>query len=158
MSRPIQTLIALLVLACVAAYADPGAPTPSEAVGTPDATLSISGHVIALGVGYEWARGTLTYQGQSIPFWVHGLSVMDIGAAKITGVGEVFNLKSVAGFAGDYVGSTFGSAVAHGQSMGLVKNANGVVIRVRSAESGMRLNFSGNTVRIRLAKPAPKAH
>ena len=158
MSRHIQTLVALLVLACVAAYADPGAPTPSEAVGTPDATLTISGRVIALGVGYEWARGTLTYQGQSIPFWVRGFSVMDIGAAKITGVGEVFNLKSVASFGGDYVGSTFGSAVAHGESMALLKNANGVVIRARSGESGVRLNFSGNTVRIRLAAPAPNAH
>ena len=74
MSRRIQTLIVLLALACAAASADPGAPAPTEPVGTPDATLTISGHVIALGVGYEWARATLTCQGQSIPFWVHGLT------------------------------------------------------------------------------------
>jgi hypothetical protein len=113
--------------------------------------------VIALGVGYEWARGTLTYQGQSIPFWVHGFSLMDIGAAKISGVGEVFNLKTLASFEGDYAGSTFGSAVAHGESMALLKNSNGVIIRARSGVSGVRLNFSGNTMRIRLAAPAPSA-
>ncbi len=154
MSRHVQTLIAALTLACGAAAAGADAPVPTAEIGVADATLTISGHVIALGIGYEWARGTLTYQGRSIPFWVQGLSVLDIGAAKITGVGEVFNLRTVARFEGDYAGSTFGSAVSHGQSIALLKNANGVAIRVRSAVSGVRLNFSGNTLRIRLTAPA----
>ncbi len=156
MSRSVQTLVAVLVLvgALTPAGAAAGAPAPTEAVGVPDGTIKISGNVIALGVGYEWARGTLTYKGQKIPFWVRGISVMDIGVAKITGVGEVFNLKSLADFEGNYTGSTFGSAVPRGKSIALLKNEKAVSIRARSAVSGIRLNFSGNGMRIRLTAPS----
>jgi hypothetical protein len=157
MSRYIQNLAAALLLASAVAQADPGAPAPTETVGTPDATITISGGVIAAGIGYEWARGTLTYQGQTVPFWIQGISVMDVGAAKISGVGEVFNLTSLAQFEGDYTGSTFGSSVSHGTSIALLKNKSGVTIRARSSISGVRLNFSGNGMRIRFSAP-PKAN
>ncbi len=127
----------------------------AEDTGTPDAVLTISGGVVALGVGYEWARGTLVYQGRSIPFLIRGVSVMDLGAARIAGTGEVFHLKSLADFEGNYAGSTFGSAVSRGASLALLKNEHGVTIRTRSAVSGVRFNFSGNDVRIKFT---PAAH
>jgi hypothetical protein len=120
-----------------------------------DASITIYGGVVALGLGYEWARGTLIYQGRAYPFRVRGVSVMDIGAAKITGEGAVFHLKSLADFEGTYAGSTFGSAVTHGASIALIKNENGVTIRARSTVSGIRFNFSGNGIRIRFSS-APK--
>ncbi len=150
MSRALKSLFAALILMSAAASAGPPAPAPPEVTGPPDATFTISGGVIALGVGYQWARGTLLYQGQSIAFTVRGVSLLDIGAAKIAGSGEVFHLKSLDDFAGNYAGSTFGSAVARGASLGLVKNEHGVIIRARSTVSGVRLNFSGNAMRIRL--------
>jgi hypothetical protein len=153
MRQTLPTVLAALVLATASA-AGPPSPTPVEEMGPPDATLTISGGVIALGIGYEWAHGTLVYRGQSIAFTVRGVSVLDIGAAKISGAGEVFHLKSLADFAGDYGGTTFGSAVTRGASLGLVKNEHGVTIRARSNVSGIRLNFSGNGMRIRLTPPA----
>ncbi len=160
-----KTWLAVLALASSSAFAGPGAPATIEVAATPDATITISGHIIALGVGYEWARGTLVYQGRSIPFWVRGISLIDIGAAKIVGSGEVFDLKSIADFEGRYVGSTFGSAVSKGASLALLKNDHGVSIRVRSDVSGLRFNFSGIGVRIRLTSPvkidgapAPASH
>ena len=154
MRYTLPTLLTALLLTRASAAGGPPALAPVEEMGPPDATLTISGGVIALGIGYEWAHGTLMYQGRSIPFTVRGVSVLDVGAAKISGAGEVFHLKSLADFAGNYGGSTFGSAVAHGASLGLVKNEHGVTIRARSTVSGVRLNFSGNGMRIRLTSPA----
>jgi hypothetical protein len=155
MSATLKTLLVALSLASAAAVAGAPAPTAPEISGPPDATLTISGGVIALGVGYEWARGTLLYQGQTIPFTVRGVSVVDVGAAKIAGAGEVYHLKSLADFAGNYAGSSFGSAVTRGASLALIKNEHGVTIRARSAVSGVRWNFSGNGVRIRLGSVPP---
>ena len=158
MKSTLCPLLLVLVLATRSAIAGAPSPAPPQISGPPDATLTIAGGVIALGVGYEWARGTLHYQGRTIPFWVHGLSVMDLGAAKIAGAGEVFQLKSLDDFAGNYVGTTFGSALAHGDSLGLLKNEHGVTIRVRSTVSGVRINFSGNGMRIRLMPPDASKH
>jgi hypothetical protein len=153
--RPfIQSLIAALMLAgASAAMSNDSSPRPMVVPEVADGSITISGGVVALGIGYEWARGTLIYQGRAYPFSVRGLSVMDIGAAKITGGGEVFNLKSLADFAGNYAGTTFGSAVSRGASLALIKNENGVTIRARSTVSGVRFNFSGNGIRIRLTAP-----
>ena len=78
----------------------------------PDATIRISGGVFALGIGYEWAHGTLEYRGHSYAFSVRGMSVLDLGAASVTGTGQVYNLHSLQDFNGNYVGTTVGSAVS----------------------------------------------
>jgi hypothetical protein len=157
MSPFVQCLLAVLMLASESAAAGADAPTTALVPDVPDATITISGGVIALGIGYEWASGTLTYHGRNFPFRVRGISIMDIGAGKVAGTGEVFNLKDLAEFDGNYIGSTFGSAVSHGASLALIKNESGVTIRARSTVSGVRFNFSGNGVRIRLTVP-PKAN
>jgi hypothetical protein len=149
----IKSLFAVLMLVSAAVTSASELAAPSSVVESPDATITISGGVIALGIGYEWAQGTLTYQGRTYPFRVRGMSVMDIGAAKITGTGEVYHLRSLADFEGDYAGSTFGSAVSQGASLALIKNASGVTIRARSVVSGIRFNFSGNGIRIRFTTP-----
>lgn len=149
----IRTLIAVVMVASASASGGTDSPPPLTAPENPDGSITISGGVVALGIGYEWARGTLVYHGRAYPFLVRGLSVMDIGAAKITGSGEVFNLKALADFEGNYAGTTFGSAVAHGASLALIKNENGVAIRARSTVSGVRFNFSGNGIHIRFTTP-----
>lgn len=153
MRRLILGLISALALVWGAAPADSYTPPPAGVPDVADGTFTISGGIIALGIGYEWGHGTLVYHGRSYPFRVRGVSVMDLGAAKITGDGAVFNLKSLADFAGNYAGSTFGSAVSHGASLALFKNEHGVTIRARSAISGLRFNFSGNGMRIRFTTP-----
>jgi hypothetical protein len=155
MHPSIRSLIAVLMLAGgTAAAGNDSPPPPMVAPAVADGSITISGGVVALGIGYEWARGTLVYQGRAYPFWVRGVSVMDIGAAKIVGSGEVFNLKSLADFEGNYAGTTFGSAVSQGASLGLIKNEHGVSIRARSTVSGVRFNFSGNGIRIRFTTPS----
>lgn len=153
MHPSIRSLILALMLAGGTAVAGNDSPPPIAVDAVPDGSITLSGGVVALGVGYEWGRGTLVYQGRAYPFQVRGLSVMEIGAAKITGTGEVLNLKSLADFEGTYAGTTFGSALSHGASLALIKNENGVIIRARSTVSGIRFNFSGNGIRIRFTPP-----
>jgi len=51
----------------------------AQAAG-PDATLRLSGGSFALGIGFNWGSGTLTYKGKNYPVKVNGLSVGKVGA------------------------------------------------------------------------------
>jgi len=153
MNPSVKILLAALLLASGARSSSAEVVAPLPVPESPQATFTLSGGVVALGIGYEWARGILTYQGRTFPFRVRGMSVLDLGAAKLVGTGEVFHLKSLADFEGRYTGTTFGSAVSHGASMALMNNANGVSIRARSTVSGVRLNFSGNGFQILFDPP-----
>ena len=119
MKPMVRNLLGVLLLAGSRAFAGVDDPTPRATVEVPDATLTLRGGVVALGIGYEWVHGTLIYQGRTYTFGVHGFSILDIGAAKLSGSGEVFNLKSLADFDGYYAGTTFGSGLSHGGSLAL---------------------------------------
>ncbi|HEV2702792.1 MAG TPA: hypothetical protein VGV09_14270 [Steroidobacteraceae bacterium] len=154
MKFSIRNVLALAVLAGMAtASAGIEVPGPPESSDAPDATIAFSGGVVAVGAGYQWVRGTLSYRGQTYGFHVRGVSILDIGAAHISGAGQVFNLKTLQDFEGNYAGTSFGSAVPRGASLALVKNEHGVTIRARSVVSGVRLNFSGNGMHIKLDLP-----
>ena len=49
---------------------------------TPSATIKLSGGSVAAGVGVDWGRGTLTYQGKEYPISVKGVSVGDVGVTS----------------------------------------------------------------------------
>ena len=82
----------------------------------PSGTVRITSKAVAIGVGVTWGDGTLTFQGKTYPFSVDGLSVVDLGISNITSAGEVFNLKNVADFSGNYAAGEAGAAIAGGQS------------------------------------------
>ena len=69
---------------------------------TPSATIKLSGGSVAAGVGVDWGRGTLTYQGKEYPISVKGVSVGDVGVTSIEASGKVFHLKSLREFDGNY--------------------------------------------------------
>jgi hypothetical protein len=56
----------------------------------PDAYLELSEGSVAIGIGYSWGDGTLTYQGKKYPVEVKGLSVIDVGITKATAFGKVY--------------------------------------------------------------------
>ncbi len=45
----------------------------------PDATLTLTEGSVAVGIGYSWGKGTLSYQGKTYPVKVEGLSVGEVG-------------------------------------------------------------------------------
>src|SRR5262249_56684788 len=69
----------------------------------PDATLQLSEGSVAVGIGWSWGKGTLTYKGKKYPVKVEGLSVGEVGVTRATAVGSVRNLKQLPDFDGTYV-------------------------------------------------------
>jgi hypothetical protein len=129
-------------------------PTASFAAATtePDATIELKEGSVAAGIGYTWGKGTLHYQGKSIPVTVKGLSVASIGAGSITASGDVYHLGKLSDFDGNYTAVSAGAALAGGGSVAAMQNANGVVIHMRSTTQGVSLNLSVDGVSLKLKK------
>jgi hypothetical protein len=68
----------------------------------PDATVELTQGQVAVGIGWSWGEGVLTYKGQKYPVTVQGLSVIDVGITKATAFGKVYGLKNLEDFNGNY--------------------------------------------------------
>jgi hypothetical protein len=53
----------------------------------PDAMLKLTDRDVAIGVGFSWGKGTLTYQGKTYPVKVEGLSVGEVGVNQASPAG-----------------------------------------------------------------------
>jgi len=118
----------------------------------PSGTVTISSKSVALGVGVSWGDGTLTMGGKAYPFSVEGLSVADLGVSSVSTTGEVFNLKNVADFSGNYVAGEAGIAIAGGPTDQILKNQNGVVLRLHGTQQGARLTLAAQGVKLTIKK------
>ena len=119
----------------------------------PDATLRLSGGSFALGIGFRWGSGMLTYKGKNYPVMVNGLSVGKVGMTGSSAYGEVFNLKHLQDFNGHYdVGGagTRGVTVGSGKAGTLMTNQAGVIVRVSSTQQGVAVNATGGGVDLQL--------
>ena len=117
-----------------------------------DATLTMSEGQVALGIGYSWGKGVLTYQGKEYPFKVKGISVVDIGITKATSSGKVYNLKKIEDFNGNYTAASAEGTLAGGAGALTMKNQNGVVIDLVSTTAGVNLKLSVEGVSLTLEK------
>src|SRR6516164_9617752 len=68
----------------------------------PDATLRMSIGGVHLGIGGSSGSGTLTYRGKNYPFRVSGLAIGRVGVTSSSAVGDVFNLRHLQDFNGNY--------------------------------------------------------
>ena len=84
-------------------------------------------------------------------FAVDGLTLVDVGVAKATAGGEVYNLTDVFQFEGTDSASEAGFALAGGMGGIPMRNKNGVVLLLRavSEEGLLQLGRSGMTVKFR---------
>jgi hypothetical protein len=134
-----------------------GMASPTLAAQAPaapmSATATFSGEMIAVGVGYTWGNGVLTYKGQSYPFKAKGLSALGVGAEEITGIAEVYHLKAITDFNGVYGLAGAGGAIGTvGGGTAVLKNSKGVEIRLHAQDNGLALNLAVSGVTITLAK------
>jgi hypothetical protein len=121
----------------------------------PDATLRLSGGSFALGIGFRWGSGTLTYKGKDYPVKVNGLSVGKVGMTGVSAVGEVFNLKHLQDFNGHYnVGAagTRGVTIATGKAGTLMTNQAGVIVRLAATQTGLDVNATGGGVEMQIQR------
>jgi hypothetical protein len=128
------------------------APAKAEKKPKPDATLKMSEGQVALGIGYSWGKGTLSYKGKKYEFKVDGLSVLDVGITKATSAGKVYNLKKIEDFDGNYTAMAAEGTIAGGAGVTKMKNQNGVVIELVSTTKGVNLKLAAEGVKFAIKK------
>src|SRR5262245_28864614 len=116
----------------------------------PSGTLRLSEGSVAVGIGFSWGSGALTYEGKEYPFNVEGLSVADVGISRATATGMVYNLTKLADFEGNYTAIAAGAAVGGGAGATTMRNQNGVVIDLLGTTEGIKFNLSVDGVRLTL--------
>ena len=118
--------------------------------GPPSGKVNIESKSVAIGVGVSWGDGTLTYQGKSHAFSVSGLSVVDLGVSKVSAAGDVFNLKKLEDFSGNYAAAQAGAAAGGGAGAVVMRNQHGVVLKLTGMSTGVKLALGPKGVDIKL--------
>jgi hypothetical protein len=118
----------------------------------PDAMLKLTDRDVAIGVGFSWGKGMLSYQGKTYPVKVEGLSVGEVGVNQAEAVGSVYNLKKLEDFNGNYTAAAAGGTVAGGAGVTEMRNQNGVVISMKSTTQGASLKLAAEGIKLSLAK------
>jgi hypothetical protein len=116
----------------------------------PPPFVELSRSSIGAGVGLSWGEGILSFEGQRHAFQVKGLSVGDVGFAKLISEGAVSNLETLSDFEGRYVAVEAGGAAGVGASVLTMRNQNGVVISLKSDVSGLQLALGAEGIQITL--------
>jgi hypothetical protein len=124
----------------------------AQAEDTPDATIKLKGGSVALGIGYSWAAGELTYKDKTYEVEVKGLSVGDVGVTSADASGSVYHLAKLSDFDGNYTAAGAGATVAGGASASIMKNQNGVEIRLVSTTQGLKFTFAAAGVSMKIKK------
>lgn len=121
---------------------------------SPNGTVAIDETQFALIVGGSTGDGTLMYQGDEHEFKLSGLSVgANVGAAKASAVGEVYDLKGLSAFPGTYTRFDASATLGGGVGALYLKNENGVVMKLTSRTQGLQLNVGSATgVKVTMAK------
>src|SRR5574343_590820 len=126
-----------------AAYA---ADTPKQPAGT----VNITETQFALIVGGSRGSGVLTYQGKTYPFKISGMSVgANVGISKVSLAGEVYDMSDISKFSGTF--TKLESSITLGGGVGgtVLKNQNGVIMRLTSTSEGVQLNLSSSGVTVK---------
>jgi len=118
---------------------------------TPSGKVTIESRSIAAGIGVTWGDGKLTFKGKTYPFSIDGLTLVDFGISKASAVGEVYNLTDAAKLAGTYVAAEAGITLAGGVGGMVLRNQDGVIIRMHSVSRGAKLQLgtSGLTIKMK---------
>jgi len=144
MRRAITALVA--VAALLGITGGPGGAQEKK----PDGTIELSEGQVAVGIGFSWGSGTLTYKGKKHKVKVDGLSVGEVGIARATARGEVYGLKKLEDFSGNYTAAGAGATVGGGAGASIMKNQNGVEIRLTSTTQGASLKLAASGIRLTL--------
>jgi hypothetical protein len=134
------TVCALAALVSTSAYAG------SKPVGT----IRFKEGSVAVGVGYSWGHGVLTYKGRQYPFKITGLTAGELGGEKIHARGSVYHLKKLSDFSGTYTSAGAGATAAGGFDVEAMRNSNGVEIKIVSTTKGADIRAAVEGVTITL--------
>jgi len=149
MMRKTTVLVPILGLSIAVFLAASGtAPAQSDTSGK----LTLESKSVAVGVGVSWGDGVLEYRGKKYSFTVEGLSVLDLGIAKVTARGDVKNLKKLEDFNGNYAMVAAGGGAGGGAGAAVLKNQNGVEMALMATGQGVKLSAAQGGVDVKLKK------
>jgi hypothetical protein len=145
------TLLAAFLLISGSVFAEEPSSAPVVADGSsPDGSVSLNGTSLAAGIGWVWGKGKLDFKGKEHSFKISGLSIVDAGISNISASGEVYNLKHLRDFGGNYTVASAGIAIGGGAGASYLKNEHGVVIKLLETDQGFRVNLAAEGVKIKL--------
>ena len=146
MTRKIKILTLLLAVVFALSFS-----TAIAADNVPSSgTVKISGGSFALGIGWSWGSGHLSYKGREYPFRINGLKIVDLGGSSWDAVGEVYYMKDLADFEGTFVQMEAGIAIGGGAAGQTMKNENGVVMNLRSTKVGLQVTLAPGGLKVTL--------
>ena len=116
----------------------------------PDAMLKVKQTSLALVLGYTWGNGTLTYADKTYPVEIAGFSVLALGLAFAEANGEVYHLKKIEDFNGTYMAAGIEGTLGGGAGATIMRNQNGVVIRLFTSTEGLNLKIAPEGVQLNL--------
>jgi hypothetical protein len=148
--KRVTVCVLVLVLALVFSGSAFGAEKKTEK--KPDATLNLTEGQVALGIGWSWGKGVLSFKGKEYPFKVSGLSVGNVGVVDVKAEGKVYNLKKLADFSGTYASAAAEATLGPGAGATAMKNGKGVVIHLLPKTTGANLKLAGEGVKFTLEK------
>ena len=132
--------------------------TPAQ---VPDGTVKITRRVpVSEGIGLSWGEGVLTYKGGTSirsAFTASGrLREVDVGHRPHPELlGQVFNLKNLEEFNGNYKSVEGENAASGGGTRATLKNPKGVVVDLVSTVAGRKLALAREGMDIELEKQKP---
>ena len=123
----------------------------------PSGTIEIDETQLGFIIGGDIGKGVLHYKGVDFYFKTGGIKVGGMGIAKISAVGEAYDLFDIDQFPGTYVTGDYGIALGGGVGGLVLKNENGVYLRLRSTLEGVALavGLEGMTIKLEDAVQAP---
>ncbi|MCQ8277116.1 hypothetical protein NFI95_01455 [Acetobacteraceae bacterium KSS8] len=134
-------------LLAVPAFAeDPGV------TGKPDGYVTITQKSADVGVGASWGHGVLLFDHHKYGFSVKGVDIAAVGFSNITGKGRVYNLKNLHDFDGTYAAANGEATVGKGLGGQILKNGNGVELRIDTFTKGARLAGAAQGIELTLDK------
>jgi hypothetical protein len=148
-----RVLLGLAAAASIAILADwAWAQKPPAHTAPTTALIEFKGGAVAVGIGFSWGGGTVTFDGKQYPISVNGLSALDVGASKYSASGTVRNLHNIKDIEGTYMAGELGATVAGGGSVASMKNDKGVIIDFNTTRAGLQFTIAPKGATIKLKK------
>lgn len=125
----------------------------AESNKTPDAQITIDQTQFGFVIGGSVGEGELIINGEKHPFKIGGLSVgANFGIAQMSASGDVYDLKKIEDFPGNY-GRVGGSiAVVKGTGGMTLKNEKGVIMHLQGSTEGLQFDVGASGVNIYFPK------
>ena len=139
--------------ACIGASLMLGGTVHAEKALEPSGTVKIDQTQFGFIIGGSVGGGELTVDGVTHAFNIGGISLgANFGASQLAASGEVYNLKKLEDFAGNYVSTGGQIALGGGEGGMQLQNSKGVIMRLQATAKGVQVNVGAGGVNVYFEK------